>query len=94
MPLTLYDFLRQGQGERAASVFREGEFLASCAERGNLYHMGTFYAEVLYDGERNEVREVRGFRTLRNLEPYLKYITVTGNGVGHGGTKPGSGPED
>ncbi|MBC3538948.1 hypothetical protein ACFSC6_10420 [Rufibacter sediminis] len=91
MPLTLYDFLRLGQEGRAEAVFREGEFLTSCAERGNLYHMGTFYAEVLYDGER---KEVRGFRTLRNLEPYLDHLSVTGNGVGHGGTKPGSGPED
>ena len=87
MPLSLYDFIRLGQGERAESVFREGEFLATCAERGNLYHMGTFYAEVLYDRERNEVWEVRGFRALRNLEPYLRNISVTKDGVA------GSGPE-
>lgn len=75
--MTLYDFNRLTQAERAEHVFHFGNFLASCQERGNLYDMGGFFAEIIYDGEKNEIHQVRAFRTTRNLEPYLGNISLT-----------------
>jgi hypothetical protein len=77
MALTLYDFNRLTQAERAEHVFHFGTFLASCPERGNLYNIGDFFAEVLYDDDLNEIQEVRAFRTGRNLEPYLEKINIS-----------------
>lgn len=74
--MTLYDFNRLSQAERAEHVYHFGNFIASCPERGNLYEMGGFYAELLYNDDLNEIQEVRGFRTLRNLDPYLNKIDV------------------
>lgn len=74
--MTLYDFTRLTQAERAEHVYHFGKFLASCEERGNLYEMGEFYAEVIYNGEENAIQEVRAFRTLRNLDPYLSKINI------------------
>ena len=78
--MTLYDFNRLTQAEKAEHVFHFGNFLASCQERGNLYDMGGFFAEVIYNGDLNEIQEVRSFRTQRNLEPYLKEILISLDG--------------
>jgi len=75
--MTLYDFNRLNQADRATQVFNSGNYLATCPGRGNLYDMGGFYAEVLYNQETNQIQEVRSFRTTRNLEPYLDQINVS-----------------
>lgn len=74
--MTLYEFNRLDLAARASNVFYLGTFLASCPGRGNLYNMGDFFAEVLYNQETNDIQDVRSFRTTRNLEPYLDNIKV------------------
>jgi len=74
--MNLYDFNRLTEAERAEHVFHFGNFLANCPDRGNLYDMGKFYAEVLYNDDTNEIKQVRSFSTLRNLEPYLAHIKI------------------
>jgi len=73
--MTFYDFLRLSQPERADHVLDSGTFLGSCPDRA-LYDMGSFYAELLYDMDKKKIIETRGFRSLRNLEPYLDQIKV------------------
>lgn len=77
--MELYDFLRLSQAERAEHVYHHGIFLASCQERGNLYNMGGFYAELVYNSDLNEIEEVRGFRTISGLDPYLDAIAIEPN---------------
>jgi len=74
--MILYDFNRLNQQERAEYVIKKGEFLASCPGRGNLYKIGDFFAEIVYDADRNEILETRAFRTTKNLEPYLDKINI------------------
>ena len=74
--MILYDFNRLNQQERAEYVINSGKFLASCPGRGNLYKIDDFFAEIVYDAERNEIRETRAFRTTKNLEPYLDQINI------------------
>jgi hypothetical protein len=77
MALTIYDFNRLSQAERAEHVFHFGTYLATCPERGNLYSMGDFFAEVIYNGDVNEIQQVRAFRTQKNLEPYLEGLDIS-----------------
>lgn len=74
--MILYDFIRLNQEERAELVFLKGNFISSNPERGNLYDMGSFYAEVVYDGDRNEIQAVRGFKTIKNLDPYIENLSL------------------
>lgn len=74
--MTIYEFNSRTQAERAEHVFHLGNFLATCPERGNLYDMGDFFAEVIYNADENEIQEVRAFCNPRNLEPYLKEINI------------------
>ncbi|QNF31338.1 hypothetical protein HUW51_00860 (plasmid) [Adhaeribacter swui] len=73
--MTFYDFLRLNHEERTEHILEFGIFLTSCPGRA-LYDLGKFYAELVYDSEQNKIVEARGFRSLRNLEPYLGYIDM------------------
>ncbi|WP_181308838.1 hypothetical protein [Rufibacter sp. XAAS-G3-1] len=74
--MNIYDFRFLNQEERAECVYTEGTFLATNPERGNLYFVGDFYAEVLYDGDRNEIKEVTCFKSTNRLAPYLEHIAI------------------
>ena len=77
--MNLYDFIILSLVERAECIFNEGIFLASNPERGNLYFVGDFYAEILYDGDRNEISEITCFKTQDRLAPYLDCINILNN---------------
>jgi hypothetical protein len=76
--ITLYDFHAMTIQEKAAAVW-EGTSIGDRPE-GNLfvqlYNMGTFYAEVFYDQELNEIVKVRGFKSTKLIEPYLRGIKI------------------
>ncbi|PSR51936.1 hypothetical protein HUW51_00630 (plasmid) [Adhaeribacter swui] len=74
--MILADFLRLTIAERAEHVFHFGNFLECCQDRGNLYDMGGFYAEVIYNHELNEIQNVTGFQDISGLEPYLTEINI------------------
>lgn len=76
--ITLYDFQAMSFEERLASVY-EATFIGDRSE-GSLfvqfYNMGTFYAELYYSTENNEVVRVRGFKSIKQLDPYLNVIKL------------------
>ena len=74
--MILKDFLSLTPDQRAEHVFHFGKYLDCCMERGNLYDMGKFYAEVVYNDDENAIQEVRGFQDIAGLEPYLNQIEV------------------
>ncbi|WP_354432485.1 MULTISPECIES: hypothetical protein [unclassified Mucilaginibacter] len=41
-----------------------------------LYNLGSFYAEVFYDVENNEINSIRGFKSTKIIEPYLTHIKL------------------
>jgi hypothetical protein len=77
--ITLYDFQAMTISEKAAAVW-EGTFIGDRPEADlfvQLYNLGTFYAEVFYNQQLNEIVKVRGFKSTRLLEPYLHRIKIT-----------------
>jgi len=60
------DFHKLNDSDKEAAVFEQGRFLAnreSGQERVNLYGLGSFYVEVFYHVERNELVRFRAFNT-------------------------------
>ena len=59
----------------------EGVFLADREDGAFtilLYQIDSFYVEVFYDKEKNELKRFRSFLTLRLLDPYLDQIDIKG----------------
>jgi len=76
--ITLYDFHAMTKNEKLAAVW-EGTFIGDRPEGQlfvQLYNMGTFYAEVFYNQEINEIVKARGFKTTKLVEPYLRDIKI------------------
>jgi len=66
------------QAQLGLVVF-EGTFLATRFEEEdtvNLYHMGSFFAEVYYDPEVNHLHHCRTFVRKEELEDYAVYIDL------------------
>jgi len=79
--MDFYDFSRLNQDQREVLVKKQGIFLAarmSCGCSIGLYHMSTFYAEVVYLPESNEIILVRSFKNKSCLDPYLEMIDLSG----------------
>ncbi len=74
--MILSDFLNLTMDQRVEHVFHFGAFLECCEERGNLYSMGNFYVEVLYNADLNVIEDVCGFDDVRHLEPYIKEVKI------------------
>ena len=77
--ITLYDFHAMTLPENVAAVW-EGTFIGDRQEGDlsvQLYNLGTFYAEVFYNAEINEIVKVRGFKGTKLIEPYLKAVKIT-----------------
>jgi hypothetical protein len=79
--ITLFDFHAMTIHEKASSVC-EGTFIGDLPEGElfvMLYNMGTFYAEVFYNQEINEIIKIRGFKSTELLQPYLKGFQINFN---------------
>ncbi|MCB2379783.1 hypothetical protein LGH70_19460 [Hymenobacter sp. BT635] len=79
MPLSHYAFRALPFEDRLKAIWAEGTFLATRWEEDdavNLYHMGTFFAEVYYDPESNEMLRTRAFTSTRCLEDYAAYVKL------------------
>lgn len=67
--------------DRAALVWQCGRFLAIRHKLGCsvvLYHLESFFAEVWYSPEDNQIALVHGFDSKQLLEPYLEVIDLEG----------------
>lgn len=59
----------------------DGNFLGDRNEGGlriQCYSLGSFYVEVYYDPEANEIRRLRSFAKITQLAPYLGPISPAG----------------
>jgi len=74
--MILTDFLNLTLDQKAEHVFHFGTFIECYEERGNLYSMGNFYVEILYNADFNVIEDIRGFADVRHLEPYLNEIKI------------------
>ena len=74
--LTLYDFNTLTDNEKADAVW-QGSFLADRVAGGlaiQLYSLGSFYVEVFYDPQANNIMRFEAFTTSSSLVPYLAQI--------------------
>jgi len=81
MPMpSIYTFNQLPLQAQIGLVVFEGTFLTNrYGEHGdyiNLYHMGTFFAELYYDAEANHVHTCRTFNSTALLNPYLDWIEI------------------
>ena len=71
--LTLYEFNALDLNGRAEAAYA-GAYLADRRDGEcmvQLYGQGDFYIELFYHRQRNEILQVRGFKRLHLLAPYL-----------------------
>ncbi|WP_375433851.1 hypothetical protein [uncultured Hymenobacter sp.] len=77
---SFYAFNRLDLTEQLAIVFMEGTYLAmrygEKEDRINLYHMGSFFAEVYYDPEINYLHRCHAFVSTAPLEAYTDQIKL------------------
>jgi hypothetical protein len=62
-------------------VWQQGRFLAIRSEFSCsvvLYHLESFFAEMWYSPENNQIALVHGFKSRKLLEPYLGTIDLEG----------------
>jgi hypothetical protein len=79
--MDLYPFNFQDMQGRTALIWKHDTFICFREEGKNtvaLYDMGKFFAEVWYNAEMNEIKRVKGFKSLQCLEPYSVAIKITG----------------
>ncbi|MFD3003644.1 hypothetical protein ACFS7Z_25025 [Pontibacter toksunensis] len=79
--MDFYAFNCLPRDTRADLVWQRGCFLAIRLEMGCsvvLYHMESFFAEVWYSPEDNQIALVHGFEKGKLLEPYLDTIDLEG----------------
>ncbi|MDF7813593.1 hypothetical protein [Hymenobacter sp. YC55] len=76
----LYAFNRLNLLEQLSIVFTEGTYLAmrrgEKEDRVNLYHLGSFFAEVYYDPQANHLHQCRTFVSTAPLEAYTDQIRL------------------
>jgi hypothetical protein len=75
-----YAFKRLALQEQLAITLLEGTYLTmrfgEDGDRINLYHMGSFFAEVYYDLEVNHLHYCRTFVSTRPLEDYTNQMRL------------------
>ena len=76
----LYAFNQLPMPEQLAVVLNEGTYLTMRfgeeGDRINLYHMGSFFAEVYYDPQMNHLHHCRTFASIEPLDAYTDQIRL------------------
>lgn len=65
--ITLYNFNKLSFEEPQIVLWRDGQFLdnhITKKEKCNVYALGKFFVEVVYDPEHNAITELRSFKVL------------------------------
>ena len=78
--MELYDFISLPVDDRATTVWNQGVYL--CTRRSthgyvNLYGIESFYVEVFFHTEYNEIDDIRCFQCVCALDPYLELIEIS-----------------
>ncbi|MXV50300.1 hypothetical protein GS399_04895 [Pedobacter sp. HMF7647] len=77
--MTLYEFIQADTDQKALAVWN-GIYIADRQEgrlRMQLYHLGSFYVEVVYDVPQNRILHFKPFRKGLLLAPYLEQIRLS-----------------
>ena len=75
----IYDYNILDFNNKADYLWKHGEFLVTrktSVGSANLYSISDFFVEVNYDNEKNEIVDLRSFKSHKLLEPYLDYIDL------------------
>lgn len=76
-----YEFKMLPLPEQPQYIWDNGTYLAYLQEEGkyrNLYHLGSFFTEVWYEPESNQITNIRTFTSRGCLEPHLLNISLNG----------------
>jgi hypothetical protein len=76
-----YEFKMLPFSDQAGYVWEHGVYLSCRFDGGsniNLYHVASFFVEVWYDPDANEIAKIRTFTSRACLEPYLLNIMLPG----------------
>ena len=79
MKIGLYQFNIMDENEKAQTLWDNGTFLTNKSDNlksVNLYSLGDFYVEVWYDKPQNRITQIRSFKSINNLSPYLDDIEL------------------
>lgn len=78
--MTLYQFSVLSEDEKTALVWNEGDFVADRWERNCyilLYQVFSFYVEIWYERDLNQIKKLRSFNSTNQLKPYLEEINIS-----------------
>ena len=79
--MTLYQFNVLTENEKTAIVWNEGHLVGDRKENNfsiRLYQVRSFYVELYYNGQANNLSKLRFFSSINQLEPYLTNIDISG----------------
>jgi hypothetical protein len=77
--MTLYQFKAFNENEQHEVLSNKGVYLTHIITAGYkfaLYQIDAFYIEVKYDADMNKILGLRTFRSVSQLEQYLKNIEL------------------
>jgi len=77
--MTLYQFNLMEKDDQANTLWELGVHIAEREEevyKFILYQIEGFYVEVWYHKECNEIRKLRSFASVNQLDPYLSKIKI------------------
>jgi hypothetical protein len=78
--MTLYDFKLLDLNDQAQATWDNGVLLGYREESVKhmvLYQIDTFYVEIEYHSERNEITAIKSFISDEPLQPYLEKIDIS-----------------
>jgi hypothetical protein len=78
--ISLYEYNLLSTEEKAQTLWDKGEFIVSSKSKStsaNLYSLSDFFVDVNYDNKKNEIVDLRSFKSHKLLEPYLDLIDLS-----------------
>ncbi|MCW3108351.1 MAG: hypothetical protein JWQ09_2857 [Segetibacter sp.] len=78
--MTMYEFNFLEETEKTTLLWAEGVFISDRKEKENavlLYKLSSFYVELYYHQDANEIQRIRSFTNTGPLEPYLENIDIS-----------------
>jgi hypothetical protein len=79
--MLLHQFKYEEKSRKKQMVFENGVYLANRFFQGFqviLFQINSFYVEVFFDVEEEEIGYMRAFSRTDDLQPYLKNIDISG----------------